>query len=108
MLRRIVMCEAAGRILRGALIGVLVAMVFGAEADLLAAQPPTTAAQEGFVPVDQLPPDEQLPAAPLLVAAYAVAWLAVFGYLWSIWQRLSRVERDIAEVSRRIEAGARR
>jgi CcmD family protein len=85
-----------------------VVLTAGAEG-VLAGQPPaTTAAQEGFVPVDQLPPDESLPAAPLLIAAYAVAWVAVFGYLWSVWQRLSRVERDIAEVSRRIEAGARR
>ena len=71
-------------------------------------QPPTTAAQEGFVPVDQLPPDEVVPAAPLLIAAYAVAWVAVLLYLWSIWRRLGRVERDIGEVNRRIDAGARR
>lgn len=73
-----------------------------------AVQPPPSPAQEGFVPVDQLPVDEKLPAAPLLIAAYAVAWVAVFGYLWSIWRRLARVEREIAEVGRRIDAGARR
>lgn len=69
-------------------------------------QPP--AGQEGFVPVENLAPQEQLPAAPLVMGAYAVAWVAIFGYLWSIWQRLGRVERDIIEVSRRIEAGGRR
>ena len=68
------------------------------------AQPPA----DGFVPVDQLPVQEQLPAAPLVMAAYAIAWFAVFLYLWSIWRRLGKVEREIAEVSRRIEAGARR
>jgi CcmD family protein len=90
---------------------VLMAFVVGALGlgGALAAQPPkTTAAQEGFVPIDQLPPGDSLPAAPLLIAAYAVAWLAIFGYLWSIWQRLSRVERELGEVGRRIEAGARR
>ncbi len=56
--------------------------------------------QEEFVPIDELPPEDQLPAAPLLVAAYAVAWAAVFGYLWSIWRRLDRVERELAEVAR--------
>jgi CcmD family protein len=69
-------------------------------------QPP--AAPDGFVPADTLKPQEQLPAAPLVIGAYAVAWIAVFGYLWSIWNRLGRVERDIADVSRRQAAGERR
>ena len=60
------------------------------------------AAQDEFVPLDQLPPQEQLPAAPLLIAAYSVAWLAVSGYLFSIWRRLDRVDRDIADVVRRL------
>jgi CcmD family protein len=72
------------------------------------ASPGSSAAQEGFVPVENLPQQEQLPAAPLVMGAYAVAWVAVFGYLWSIWRRLGSVERDILEVSRRIEAGSRR
>ena len=71
-----------------------------------ATQPP--ASQDGFVPVDQLPSDEELPAAPLVAAAYSVAWVAVLIYLWSIWQRLAKVDRELAEVARRIEPGARR
>ena len=71
-----------------------------------AQQPP--AAPDGFVPADTLKPQEQLPAAPLVIGAYAVAWVAVFGYLWSIWSRLGRVERDLADVSRRQAAGERR
>ena len=69
-----------------------------------AQQPPPQpkAAQDEFVPIDQLPPDDKLPAARFLIAAYAVAWVAVAVYLYSIWQRLARVERDIAEVTRRI------
>ena len=63
---------------------------------------PTKPAQDEFVPIDQLPPGEQLPAAPLLIAAYSVVWLAVAGYLFSIWRRLDRVERDIAEAGRRL------
>jgi len=72
----------------------------------LTAQPPT--ASDGFVPVESLGAQEQLPAAPLLMSAYAVAWIAIFGYLWSLWQRLGRVERDIMEIRRRVDAGARR
>ena len=71
-----------------------------------AGQPPT--APEGFVPAGDLPAREELPAAPLLITAYAVAWVLVFGYLWSIWQRLGRVEREIQDLSRRVEAGGRR
>lgn len=87
---------------------VLVLTLTESTAAAYARQPPPSPAQEGFVPVDQLPADEALPAAPLVIAAYAVAWLAVFGYLWSIWRRLARVERELADVGRRIEAGARR
>ena len=67
-----------------------------------------TPAQEGFVPVDQLPTREDFPAAPLVVGAYSVAWVALLIYVWSVWKRLGRVEREMADVSRRIEAGGRR
>ena len=81
-------------------------VVFVALAPLaFAGQPP---AQEGFVPVDQLPGQEQLPAAPLVAAAYGVAWAAVLGYVWTVWRRLAKVERELADVSRRLEPGARR
>ena len=85
----------------------LLAVLNAAGAPASAQQPPPQA-PEGFVPAGDLPAREELPAAPLLIAAYAVAWILIFGYLWSIWQRLARVERDIAEVSRRVEAGGRR
>ena len=65
-------------------------------------------AQEEFVPIDQLPPEDQLPAAPLLVGAYAIVWLAVFGYLWTIWRRLSTVEQELSELSRRVGSGDER
>jgi CcmD family protein len=71
-------------------------------------QPPPSPAQEGFVPIDQLQPKEQLPAAPLVMAAYSVAWLVIFGYVWSIWRRLSLVEQEIASVSQRVSGGGRR
>ena len=58
--------------------------------------------QEEFVPVEELAPEDQLPAAPLLVAAYAFAWLAIFVYLWSIWRRLAHVERELGDVARRM------
>jgi CcmD family protein len=71
-------------------------------------QPPPSAAQEGFVPVDQLPkPQDTMPAAPLVATAYAFVWVMLFGYVVSIWRRLSTVERELESVSRRIGAGGR-
>lgn len=81
--------------------GAMGPVTLGAEQPPRAAQP----AQEEFVPIDQLPPDEKLPAARFLIAAYSVAWVVVAAYLWSIRQRLGRVEREIADVSRRVARG---
>jgi CcmD family protein len=58
-----------------------------------AAQPP--AGQSEFVPVDSVPLSDQLPAAPLLVTAYAFVWVAVMVYLWTIWRRLNKVETEM-------------
>ncbi len=68
-------------------------------ASALAWQPP--GGQSEFVPVSQLPAAEQLPAAPLLVAAYAFVWIALMGYLWSIWRRIGKVEADMQALERR-------
>ena len=68
------------------------------------AQPP---AVEGFVPVSQLPPDDQLPAAPLLVAAYAFVWLAAMFYVWTVWRRLRKVEDDMRALEQRQAARGR-
>jgi len=65
-------------------------------------QPP--AGQSEFVPVNTLPAADQLPAAPLLVSAYAFVWVATMVYLWSIWRRLNKVEgemRSLAQKTRR-------
>lgn len=69
-------------------------------------QPPSP--PDGFVPASSLPGQEQLPAAPLVIIAYAVVWLLALGYLWSIWSRLARTERELADVTRRLAAGQRR
>jgi CcmD family protein len=60
-----------------------------------------TAGQGGFVAADKLPPSDQLPAAPLLIAAYAFVWLAVMVYLWSIWRRLNKVEVEMRALQQR-------
>ena len=66
---------------------------------VLAFQPPE--GQSEFVPIDQLPPADELPAAPLLIAAYAFVWIAILAYLWSIWRRLNKVESDMQSLAQR-------
>ena len=72
---------------------------------LVAQQPAQPAsAQQDFVPVNALPPQaEQLPAAPLVVAAYAVVWVAVLVYVWSLWRRMAKLERELADLQRRVQ-----
>ncbi len=76
---------------------VLGTMVMAASA--LAGQPATQ--QSEFVPVSTLPAVEQVPAAPLVIAAYAFVWVAVLFYLWTIWRRLGAVEADMQALKRR-------
>jgi hypothetical protein len=78
---------------------VLALFVILVQVSVLLAQPPE--AQTEFVPIDELPPTEQLPAAPFLVAAYAFVWLAAMYYLWTIWSRLGKVEREIQALRQR-------
>ncbi len=65
-----------------------------------AQQPPPT--QEEFVPIDELPPEDRLPAAPFLIAAYSIVWILAFGYFWLVSRRLTDVERELTELSRRV------
>ncbi len=66
----------------------------------LALQASQPAPAQEFVPIDELPPEERLPAARLLIAAYVVAWLVPLAYLWGLWRRLARVEKDLGELER--------
>ena len=90
------------------LVVLLLVTCWGAAAAAAQAQPPPSPAQEGFVPIDQIQPKEQLPAAPLVMAAYAAAWLVIFGYVWSIWRRLSQVEQEMASLTQRVPGANRR
>ena len=68
----------------------IVLMLLTAGSLFAASQPPPgTAGQGEFVPVSTLPSVEQLPAAPFLIGAYVVVWLALLVYVWSIWRRIS-------------------
>ncbi len=56
---------------------------------------PPPAARDEFVPVSELPATEQVPAAPLLIAAYALVWIILAVYVWTLWRRFQRAERDV-------------
>jgi hypothetical protein len=81
--------------------GLVLALAVGAATVAIAAQPeqkpPTAspAAVDGFVPVTDLPPAEQLPAAPLVLAAYAFIWVVVLVYVGLLWRRLGAVQKDL-------------
>ena len=61
---------------------------------------------DGFVPASSLPPGEQLPAAAFLIASYAVFLLLMLMFLWTIWRRIGRVEKDMGALERR-QGGAK-
>ena len=53
-----------------------------------------------FVPAEN-ESQEQIPAMPLLGAAYGFIWLGVFGYVWSVARRLRKVESEITALEAR-------
>ena len=55
--------------------------------------------QSEFVPVTEVPASEQLPSAPLVIAAYAFVWAAFLGYVWLMWRRLGKVEHELQTLS---------
>ena len=104
--------------MRRTLVGLTLALAVFIAAPVFAQQqapaPPqgkqTPASQEGYVPVDQLPnapAQETIPAATLVGVAYGFVWVMLVLYVWSIWGRLGKVERELQSVSRRIPGGGR-
>jgi CcmD family protein len=64
------------------------------------AQQPLPPRQEVYVPVDSLPQQEQIAAAPLLVGAYSFVLVAFFVYLVSVARRMQGVQREIERLER--------
>jgi len=69
-------------------------------APAFALQPP--AGQSEFVPVDSVPLADQLPAAPLLIGAYAFVWIAATFYIWTIWRRMNKVEDEMRALAQKL------
>ena len=58
--------------------------------------------QSEFKPVTEIPASEQLPSAPLVIAAYAFVWLAFVFYAWTMWRKLGKVEQELQTLSAQI------
>jgi CcmD family protein len=65
----------------------------------VAAQPQPS--PDEFVPISEVPPEEQIPAITLVAAAYAFVWVALLGYVWSLGSRLSKAEADLARLEKK-------
>ncbi len=74
---------------------------------VFAQQPAPQGGTEGFVPLSSLPPGEEMPGGPFVVGAYAFFLVLVAFYLWTIWSRLSKVEKEMREFERRQGGAAR-
>ena len=58
--------------------------------------------QSEFQPVTEIPASEQLPSAPLVIAAYAFVWLAFMFYVWMMWKKLGKVDQELTHLSAQI------
>jgi CcmD family protein len=58
-------------------------------------------AQREFVPAESVARHELAPG-PLVYGAYAFVWAAVLVYVFLLWRRLGRVERELGDVNRKL------
>jgi len=54
-------------------------------------------AQDAFKPISEVPQAPSVSAPQLLLAAYALVWLFVVAFVWSMWRRLGTLEHELAE-----------
>ena len=92
------MTTKVGRMTRAAVLCLLMAAAMPLTVAGQAPTPP--AAVDEFVPLDQLPPEDEIPAAPLVVAAYSAIWVLFMGYVWRLSRRLTQVQREIDQLRR--------
>lgn len=88
------------RVIAAALVA---AVCLGAGSSTAALQQPPPRVEE-YTPISELPPEDQLPSAPLLVGAYVFVILALFTYLLSVARRTGVVQREVE----RLEADLKR
>jgi CcmD family protein len=57
---------------------------------------------QGFVPATDIG-RETLPALPLVYVAYAFVWVALVAYVFLLWRKIGKVERELADVTKKLE-----
>ncbi len=83
--------------------GIVVSLIL---ANVTLAAQVTPPGQDGFraaTPEDLAAGQERLPATPLVFWAYAIVWLVLVVYVLSLWRRVAKTEREVAEVARKLE-----
>jgi hypothetical protein len=95
---------------RGVVVLLLALMgATGARATLAAANSqPAPQQQDEFRPISELPPQDRLPAAPLLIGAYVFVLAVLFLYVLSVARRLTALQRDVARLEGDLAKRARR
>jgi CcmD family protein len=79
-----------------------------ARAELQAQPAPSTQKPaEGFEPISEIPPEDRMPAAPMVVTAYAFVILAFFAYVLSLARRLGAVKQEISRLESELKRSGR-
>jgi len=68
-------------------------------------QPPVSTAQANdYVPISAVPAAEQLPAAPMVIGAYAFLWVVLLVYVFYLWRKMRGLERELADLQKRVQS----
>jgi CcmD family protein len=88
------------------LVAILLLVISFAPGALAQPQTPPPPQTE-YVPLANAPRVEQVPAARLVVAAYSVVLVALFGYVLSLSKRLGTVKGEIDRLERELKRSPR-
>ena len=49
-----------------------------------------------------------MPGGTLMLVAYGLAWAVVIGYVFMLWRKSARIEHELADVTAKLNARAKR
>lgn len=67
----------------------------------------TAVAAEDYVPYDAGAKADQVSAPLFVVIAYSLIWIALIGFVVSVWRRQRRLEHELDLLRRQLEGGGR-